>query len=340
MMAKATKILLTTALTLMALGVTVFIIVLAVNGWKFYSEANLAVITKDFEDEISSITVSSDTVDVLLAPSEDGSKKVVLRINKDASYDASLTDGVLSVSTLHEKKWYEYINLGFYSSSLITVYLPEGDYEKLVISEHTGDITVSDKFIFESITISASTSDITCGASAIEDISITVNTGDLYLTSASARSAFLTTSTGDITAAGLTCSEELSLKVSTGDIYLADTACKRLITEGSTGDFVARNISAAESLSLARSTGDTEIFDCRIGTLEAEVGTGDIKIKKICAESIGIRTTTGDVELSLVDEMILSLDTSSGDINAVRGICGGLCEITTGSGDITVEYYN
>lgn len=340
-MLKTTKILLIIAASLIALSILLCIITITAKGWDFstFGEAGLEATEYEIQDSFSNIKIESETNDIRFHCSEDGKAKVIFRHRKNESVSTVVIDGTLSILVEDRRAWYDIFDLNF-ADSAINVYLPEKVYGNLAISESTGDISIPDSFIFESINISASTGDLTCSASASEDIKITLSTGDISLSDASAKNIELTTSTGRISVLSTTCEMDARINVSTGSVYINNLTCTNLYSTGNTGEMNCREINVSHNIDIQRSTGDVEIDGCNSGKTLIETSTGDIEIKRCFANEISINASTGDVVLSLLSEMILIVRSDTGDIDVPRGTSGGICEITTDTGDIDVMFLN
>ncbi|MBO5851923.1 MAG: DUF4097 family beta strand repeat protein, partial [Clostridia bacterium] len=90
------------------------------------------------------------------------------------------------------------------------------------------------------------------------------------------------------------------------------------LSSGSTGDVYLENVIAVEKIDIKRSTGDVEF-------------------EELDASEIEIKTSTGDVEGTLLTEKTFSIKTNTGDVDVPRLSSGGLCKITTDTGDIDIE---
>ncbi|MBO7292438.1 MAG: DUF4097 family beta strand repeat protein, partial [Clostridia bacterium] len=102
------------------------------------------------------------------------------------------------------------------------------------------------------------------------------------------------------------------------DTGLADVTCANLTSTGSTGGIEMENVIASGKMSITRSTGDVEFYSCD-------------------AAEIFMKTTTGDIEGSLLTDKIFMTKSSTGAIEVPRTTSGGVCDITTSTGDIEIE---
>ena len=317
-MGRKIKAWLIAAALLMIIGLVPCVLILAANGWDFSKLDSVKYDTKTYEinEKFGSISIKTDTSDIVFLPSEDEKCKVVCYEEEKVKHSVSLEGGVLTVNSVDTRKWYDYI--GIYSKSTkITVYLPEDNYSSLVIKESTGDIDIPNNFKFESIDVSLDTGDVKCYASASGAIKITATTGDVSVANISAALLELSVSTGKVKVSGVTCEGDIKIDASTGKSNLSDIVCKSFISSASTGDIFLKNVIAKEKLYIERSTGDVEFEACD-------------------AAEIYVRTSTGDVEGSLLTDKVFITETSTGDVEVPKSTAGGRCEITTSTGDIEI----
>ena len=337
-MRKTVRIVLGIAVLCVIVGAVLFVIGAASVGWDFTKlgtekyENNSYEITEEFAD----ISINTDTADIVFLPSDDGKCKVECFEPEKAKHSAVISEGALTINVNDTRKWYDYISLGF-TSPKITVYLPEGEYGSLVIEEKTGDIDITQNFKFKNIDVSVSTGDVKLGAMSAENINISGSTGDVCVENVSVGELNVSVSTGRVAVSGTTAMENIAIgtstgriavsessvtgdvkvEVSTGKIYLTDVTCNDLISMGDTGDISMKNVIATGKFSIKRDTGDVRFTDSD-------------------AAEIFVKTDTGDVGGSLLSEKVFITKTSTGKIDVPKSITGGVCEITTSTGDIKI----
>ncbi|MBE6635802.1 MAG: DUF4097 domain-containing protein [Ruminococcaceae bacterium] len=322
----------------MLMGCILFLVALTMSGCSFVNifSDKLDTNSYDITESFSDISVNADTADITFLPSEDGICRVVCRESKRLTHTPSVEDGRLTITCSRKTKWYDHI-MAFDNSS-VTVYLPSEKYGRLAVSASTSDVKIPKDFSFDSIEISLSTGDVTSHASADEAIKITVSTGKILLGDISASSLEVGTSTGDITLSKITLSGDLITSVSTGDIKISDLTCQNLSSDGTTGDIDFNNVTAFGDLTVNRSTGKTNMTSTYAAKFSIEADTGKVMISRCDADEVMIKTSTGDVTCTFMSEKIVYTDTSTGDIDIERSATGGICDITTSTGDITVRF--
>ena len=94
-----------------------------------------------------------------------------------------------------------------------------------------------------------------------------------------------------------------------------------LYSKGTTGDIYLKNVLVNDLLNITRDT-------------------GDVTFNKSDALSIKIKTSTGNVKGSLLSRKCFNVKTSTGKKQVPESFSGGICEITTSTGDVIIEIDN
>jgi len=149
-----------------------------------------------------------------------------------------------------------------------------------------------------------------------DNVTIKTSTGDVQVKSLCGTTINISVTTGDTTLTDVQCNN-LSCTGSTGDVTFANLQCDNLICTGSTGDVTLSNVVGKEDLTVVRSTGDVALNDCDAAT-------------------ISVRVATGDVTGNLLSGKIFNVNSSTGTIAVPENSPGGICNITTTTGDIHI----
>jgi len=314
-----TKIWLIVGAALVVLGIIAFTVVMTLNHWNFNKLSTVKYVTNTYPINIdfTDISIETDTADILFVPSDANSCEVVCREPENMLHSVTLEDGCLTVRVKDERKWYDHIGINI-GSAKITVTLPQGAYQSLMVKGSTGNVDVPGDFSFKTIDISASTGNVECFASASESLKIHVSTGKIRVENLSAGDVDLRVSTGGVTTSKLDCTGILSIQTSTGKSTLTDVSCGTLTSTGSTGNITLENVIVAKDLSIVRSTGDVKFIKCD-------------------AAELNIKTDTGDVTGSLLSRKVFIAHTDTGRVDVPKTATGGKCEITTDTGNIKIE---
>lgn len=306
------------SIILIVLGIALFAVSAYSVDWDFtkLGAGKYETSSHEISEEFSSISIKTNTADIVFAPSEDGVCRVISYEDVKEKHSVKVTDGILTIEVNNEKKWYDYI--GFYfKKPRLTVYLPDAQYADLLIDASTGDAKIPENFRFASVDISVSTGDVECEASVSGKLKIRTTTGDIEISDLSAAEIELTVSTGDIEAEDIMCEGNIGITVSTGETSLDDVKCKSLSSSGNTGNISLEKVIVRENLSVKRSTGDVIFEDSD-------------------AAEIFVETSTGNVKGSLLSEKIFITKTDTGKIDVPKTVTGGKCEIITDTGNIKI----
>ena len=322
-MKTAAKVWLIVGSALFLAGAVAFVTLMTVLEWDFRKlklstrtyETRTHVVEEVFED----LSITTDTANICLLPSEDGTTSVVCYEETKGQHKVEVRDGTLFIEIDDTREWYDYVQVGVnFESPWSRVYLPQETYGALTVQGDTCDVESPSDFQVQTADIALSTGDVKYGATTENSLKIKTTTGHIRVEELSARSLDLKASTGHITATGVKVAEEVSVSVSTGKVNLSDLTCKSLTSTGNTGDLTMKNVIAEGKMLLTRST-------------------GDVKWEACDAAEISVTTDTGDVTGSLLSEKIFYTKTDTGDVEVPRSTTGGICEITTDTGDIRVS---
>ena len=296
-MTDTTKIWIAVALCLLLAGAAIFTVAMMKLNWDFSrlnthkTEAN----TYEISEAFTGISIDTNVADILLVPSQDGMCRVECWEYATQKHSVTVKDGTMTIRVVDTRKWYDHITFFEFNPPIVTLYLPQAEYESLRIKLSTGDVKLSKGLQFSDIHITASTGDVECYASASGNITISTSTGDIEAENISAA--------------------DLSLSVTTGDTNLRNVTCHSLSSTGNTGKLEMENVVALGTFTITRTTGDVKLQSCD-------------------AEDITIKTDTGNVTGTLRSSKIFITKATTGRIQVPETTTGGTCKITTTTGDI------
>ncbi len=288
------------AVILLVVGFLLFVVTMTLNRWDFkkLSHAEMTEKTHTFSEPFSEIMLDVTTADIHIQPSEDESCQVICREYEKVSYAVTSQDGKLTIKEEDKREWYDHI--GFYfESPKITVYLPEKQYNALMVKTLTGDMKIAPDFAFEKVDITISTGDVHCQDITAEQLKCKTGTGDIYMHQVQTKSA--------------------EFSVNTGDVFLSFLTCDTLAVKGNTSDIEMKDVVAAETMTVKNGTGDVEFERCDAKTVEMKTTTGDIDGSFLSGKIFDAKTTTGDIVLPPNDRE------------------GGDCTLKTNTGDIDIK---
>lgn len=315
-----TKISLIVAASLVGLGIILFLIGAGALRFNFlaFDTRNFQTNTHEVSESFESLSIVSDTARIQILPAEGETAKVVCVEYEKESHAVSVEDGTLTIRLVDTRKWYDCISFFSYKAPSLTVYLPAGEYAALTVDTHTGDLQIAKDFKFASADITLTTGDVKTYASVSDLLKIKTSTGDIHVENLSVGALDLSVTTGKVTVSGVSCDGDVSLTVSTGKASLSDLTCQNLSSTGRTGDLTMTNVIAK-------------------GRFDIERSTGDVTFEKCDAAELSVKTDTGSVRGTLLSEKIFMTHTDTGKIDTPETISGGVCKITTDTGDIKIR---
>lgn len=317
-MNKKMKIWLLAAGALVLLGCLLFTGVMAAQDWDFTRlstvqyETNTYEIREDFRD----IAVTTNTANITFALSDDGLCRVECYEAESEKHSVAVEHDTLVIQTVDPGGWYAQVGICF-ETPRITVYLPGSQYRALTVSGSTGAIELSEIFTFDSAEIASSTGNVVFCASVSGSASIKTAIGDIRAEHVSAGALDLAVATGQVTVSGVTCQGDLTVDVTTGEASLRDVSCRNLISNGNVGSITLEHVTASEQFLLERSTGHVNFTACD-------------------AAELHVKTDTGNVTGSLRSDKIFFAESDVGTVNMPKTMTGGICEIQTDTGNITI----
>ena len=297
-------------------GIIGFVGILGSNGWDFsiLDTSDYETETTCIEGSFTDIVVDTKKANVTFLPSVDDVCRISVKRMAESSYTTSLENGTLTVFGKDQRPFYKRILS--WGNEEVTVYLPKDAYESLTVKISTGDIKIYCGSSFETLTLKTTTGDVETNSDA-KDISIRATTGDVEVRACRAESLNVTATTGNVSIRSFTAEKLIQIDLTTGDTELEDVN--------------------AEELSITATTGDTELSSVYVqGSLRIKCTTGDVDIVNSDAGEVFIKATTGEVDVGFRTDKIVYATSSTGKIDVPELQSGGICEIETTTGSITV----
>lgn len=317
-MKKSTRITVIVASSLLLAGLIMSFVglVLADFNWANLETQSIETNVHEITEAFDKIHVETDTADVSFVPSEDGQCKVVCNEREKKCHAVEVRDGILSVTLVDERKWYEFIGISI-SRTSITVYLPEGIYTYLFAETDTGDIEIADSFSFGNVTLNTDTGDIDCYASVTSVLDAETDTGHIRIENAAVGSLDLEAATGHINVENVTVGNVMA-EADTGKVKLSHVTCTHIDVQTSTGNISLTDVIASETMRLKASTGNVTLDGCD-------------------AAEIYVKTSTGNISGTLLTEKIFFAKSSTGKVRVPKSMSGGKCEMSTSTGNIRIQ---
>lgn len=282
------------------------------NTMKFDSK------TYEVQETFQRIDIHDVECDVRLLPADDGQCRVVCVESDRIVNTVEVKDGALTVTRQDNRRWYERMGIWWTGDADVTVYLPEREYQSIVLKTVSGEIDVPEDFTFTTADVTTTSGDISFLARA---------TGGLSLKSTSGK---ITAGHGD--------GGPVRAVTTSGDIRLSDTAAEELSVKTTSGEVFLSRVTARE-LEITTTSGEMELRFVRAeGSARLESVSGDVDLQDFDAADITVKTTSGDVDGSLLSPKAFEIHTTSGGVRVPPSDpSGGTCTVKTTSGDVEIE---
>lgn len=229
-------------------------------------------------EEYSNININVNQYDINIYLSQTNENKVVCKESEKVKLDIKVSDGVLAVDFVDERKFYNKLfTLIDYEMDL---YLSEDFIKTLNIKFSTGDIEIDKGITFENIFLKGTTGDVKIqNCNITSEAIIETSTGEINLNNLKAKELKISVNTGDVKLDKVIVSNNFTMNGSTSDLMLNDFDASNIYITINTGD-VTGNILSTKFFIAKSKTGKVivpetrEGGECRIST-----STGDIIIK-------------------------------------------------------------
>ncbi len=288
----------------------------------FISKNNYRSLTVDVSNEFKSVSVLATTCDIIFEASPDNTTWISAQIPESSDIESFVEDGTLHVRVKDNRKWYDFIGISIGAESpRVVVYLPKGEYEKLDIHVTTGDFGVGEEHSFTSLSFEASTGDAVIFSPVGESLYAKVTTGDIRVGNASYALMELKATTGDIKIENVPNSGKITAKTGSGKVTLSSIHANEIDIETTTGDIDLEGVIAS-------------------AVTRIKATSGDVEFEAFDSAEIYIKVTTGDVEGELLSSKVFITDTTTGDVRVPYSTEGGVCDIKTTTGNITISLTN
>lgn len=297
---------------LLVAGGTIFAIGLAGSA-KNKSVTN----TYELKEDFNNINVDLQVADLEFKVATDGNEKVVCEETTIYYHTVNVADNTLSIKGINNKKWYNFFDLGI-NKIKVTVYMNAGEYSELTVKSSTGDVNVPHDYSFNNMKVEVSTGNVKINSDVKEALNVKSSTGDFDISEMSTKSLTAKASTGYVNLNKVAVEENIEINTSTGKIHLTDTTAKNLKAKASTGNVTLTNSVMKENINITAST-------------------GNVKFEDSDADTLNIKTDTGDVKGTLLTSKIFYVKTDTGKVNVPKSTTGGICEIETDTGDVSIQ---
>lgn len=293
-MSKAKKVWIIVAASCIALGLIISAAVAAVNGLDELMNTEEEVTNEySVSEDFKNIYIDTTEYDVRFMSSDDNACKVVCSGRGKESHRVYAENSTLKIIRKNEHRWF-FFNGFSNSESVINIYLPENEYEKLYISSVSGNIYVPSGFVFDNADLNSTS-------------------GEVYFIGKTKSVMTAETVSGDLNIAN--AEGKLNAGTTSGEITVLNSALQSADIETTSGDSEIRNVTAAGKFSVESTSGEVE-FTGDAGEIKIETVSGDVKGTAMTMKHFVTHTVSGDVNVPDSDSLApkCEINTTSGDI--------------------------
>jgi len=269
---------------------------------------------------ITSININTSFDDVFVIPTTDTECSIEYYSGEKDICEVTFNDGVLTITQTENYKWYEKINIFTINTEKqgVTVYLPNANYESVLIDTASGDVKLNNVLALKS-KINTASGDIELEKFKSNELNLNSLSGDIELDSFEGDKLHLKTTSGDISVDNI-IAKDIELYSTSGECEMEKINADTLKSKTVSGDFSAENLKA-------------------IGLAEIKTTSGEITLETSDAGEFDISAVSGDVFCRVLTNKCFEAKTTSGDIKIPPSdINGGYFKVKTTSGDIVVKY--
>lgn len=307
------------ALLMIAAGLCIVLIALCLARFDFAAllAKNHETQTVAVEEAFDRIVVESDSFDVSVIPAADGACRVTGPVDETVSFTVEVSDGELRVASKEEKPWYAYISISISAKDSVVVELPEAEYAVLDVACASGNVSIDSKFSFAQVDVVCASGSIDCRADA-DTMELTTTSGEIFVSGGDFGTVSLQTASGSIDAGDL-CAKVFDAVSSSGNVRLSQIRADSVRLKTSSGSAALTGVIAENAL-------------------QAEASSGNIRLDRCDADNLRLTVTSGEIRGTLLSPKRFEFaEIGSGRISVPKDADGGLCTLTTGSGDIRIE---
>ncbi len=339
-MKKAIVISLIIAGALVLVGAGLFAGAMSAAEWDFgaLQTQEYELVTHNLNEEFSDISIQTIESSIEFQPSTDGTCKVECMGSEHLTYSVSVQDGTLKITTSDTRQWYH--NIGIFNTQRqnMIVYLPKTAYDDLQIESHTGTVRASSEFSFANVQIGLNTGAVKWEAGISHGMSVETDTGSVQIKNVNMDGA-------------------LSVETDTGRAEICGVQAQSIRVETKTGKAIVTDVLVKSTMSVTTDTGNAELTGCRAvdifvetdtgkakltdvvasGKMDIDTDTGDVVLDGCDAAQVEIETDTGDVKGTFLTPKIIYTETNTGRVEIPKSTTGGICEITTDTGNIIIS---
>ena len=232
--------------------------------------------SQSWSEPVQKLEISSVSDDVVLLPSEDGQCRVDWKNTRYGYYEVSLERGTLEIR-YRDTEQKPRFDFGEEEPRTVTVYLPEGDYESLLLTTVSGH-AASSGFSFDRTEITATSGQVGLEDGFFGEAKINTTSGSVVLHDYNAAATKIVTTSGEV-GLGNGFFGETTVETVSGDVVLDCYDASSTVITTTSGDVIG-TVSAPKGFFVQTVSGTVEypVNDYWTGTFDVHTTSGDVKL--------------------------------------------------------------
>ncbi len=214
---------------------------------------------------------------------------------------------------------------------MLHIVVPSEMFEIWSIITSSGDVSAAN-LISNSFDIRSSSGEVNLANLEAQKLHLKTSSGKITVSEIKISDVYFETSSGEAAFNGI--KGDLTGSTSSGDVTVMNFQGEMFHVVTSSGKIQQSN-SIVKDMSLKTSSGSIQADSLTGEKVMLHANSGDIRCTRFTGDAKGY-TISGDVLLSLLDESLLDIESSSGDITLLAGkvSLNATVQVSTGSGDI------
>ena len=319
-MKSLTRVMCAAAAILIVGGLAIFTVAFRAMDFDF-SKLNLGeekteefLVTEPFID----LCIDSGLAAIRLAPSEDGTCRVVSRIGaargETAAHTVEVKNGTLSIVGRRTWSFVPFFAFSEWKDPALTVYLPETEYRALQIHAGANDVHVGNEFTFRGADITAASGGVFYEAQTLDLVRIETGSGEIWV-NCTVQSIEARTGSAGIELRG--SAQKAAAFSGSGEIHLYGLNAEEITASCASGGIRLHTVCAAQEIRLETTSGDVDGYDVRGGVLTVRATSGDITLEHGTLDgALAVTVTSGDVSVNDWDAAGGRIHATSGSVDA------------------------
>ena len=249
--------------------------------------------SQSWSEPAQKLEISTVSDNVLLRPSEDGKVRVDWKDTRYGYYEVSLERDTLEI-TYRDTEQKLHFDFGDAVPRTVAVYLPESDYESLLVATASGNFA-SSGFSFDKTKLTATSGEVGLENGSFGEVKINTTSGNIVLDCCEASTTEITATSGNVVLYDYDAAET-KIVTTSGEVALGNGSFGEAKINTTSGDVVLDCFDASET-EIETTSGDV------IGTVSAPKGffvqtvsgTADYPVNDYWTGTFDVHTTSGDV---------------------------------------------